>query len=160
MLPIQKIIVSVLVISELWRMSERIIETKLWLIEGYKFDVNFDADYLPNLISDEPKPTGEGSGPNAPRLLAAAVGQCMSSSLIYCLKKARIPINNLETTVKTKLFKNEKGLTRIKSIDIQIMLEVNEEHKKRLNRCLTIFEDYCTVTQSIRNGIQVNIRVN
>jgi uncharacterized OsmC-like protein len=141
-------------------MSERIIETKLQLIEGYKFDVNFDVDYLPNLIADEPKPTGEGSGPNAPRLLAAAVGQCMSSSLIYCLKKARISIINIETTVKMNLFENEKRLTRIRSIDIQIMLEVNEEHKKRLNRCLTIFEDYCTVTQSIRKGIQVNVKVN
>jgi uncharacterized OsmC-like protein len=141
-------------------MSDRSIETKLRLIEGYKFDVNFDVDYLPNMVADEPKPIGEGSGPNAPRLLATAVGQCMSSSLIYCLTKARIPVNNLETTVKTNLFKNEKGRTRIKSIDIQISLEVNEEDKTRLNRCLTIFEDYCTVTQSIRNGIQVNVKVN
>lgn len=145
---------------ELLILSERSVETKLKLIEGYKFDVNFDVDYLPNLVADEAKPIGEGSGPNAPRLLAAAVGQCMSSSLIYCLKKARIPINNIETTVKTNLFKNEKGRTRIKSIDIQILLEINEEHKSRLNRCLTIFEDYCTVTQSIRNGIQVNVKVN
>lgn len=141
-------------------MSDRSIETKLQLIEGYKFDVNFGVDYLPNMVADEPKPIGEGTGPNAPRLLAAAVGQCMSSSLIYCLTKARIPIINLETTVKTNLFKNEKGLSRIKSIDIQIILEVNEEHKTRLSRCLTIFEDYCTVTQSIRKGIQVNLTVN
>ena len=140
-------------------MPERTIETKLLLIEGYKFDVNFDVDYIPNLIADEPIPIGEGSGPNAPRLLAAAIGQCLSSSLIYCLKKARIPIRNIETTVKTNLFKNEKGLTRIRNIDIKIDLEVNEEDKTRLHRCLTIFEDYCTVTQSIRKGIQVNVKV-
>ena len=141
-------------------MPEKIIETKLLLIKGYKFDVNFDVDYIPNLIADEPIPIGEGSGPNAPRLLAAAIGQCLSSSLIYCLKKARIPIRNIETTVKTNLFKNEKGLTRIRNIDIKIDLEVNEEDKTRLHRCLTIFEDYCTVTQSIRKGIQVNVKVN
>ena len=150
----------VLVVDRLWRMSEKTIETKLLLIDGYKFDVNFDVDYLPNLVADEPKPIGEGSGPNAPRLLAAAVGQCMSSSLIYCLNKARIPIVSLETTVKTNLFKNEKEQTRIRSIDVQINLEVNEEYKTRLQRCLTIFEDYCTVTQSIRSGIQVNVKVN
>ena len=150
----------VLVVDRLWRMSEKTIETKLLRIDGYKFDVNFDVDYLPNLVADEPKPIGEGSGPNAPRLLAAAVGQCMSSSLIYCLNKARIPIVSLETTVKTNLFKNEKEQTRIRSIDVQINLEVNEEYKTRLQRCLTIFEDYCTVTQSIRSGIQVNVKVN
>ena len=141
-------------------MSERSIETKMQRIDGYKFDVKFDLDYLPNLIADEPQPIGEGAGPNATRLLAAATGQCMSSSLIYCLKKARIPIINLETTVKMNLFKNEKGLTRIKNIDIQIDLKINEEDQKRLQRCLTIFQDYCTVTQSIRNGIQVNVKVN
>ena len=141
-------------------MSEKSILTKLQRIEGYKFDVNFDVDYIPNIVADEPKPIGEGSGPNAPRLLATAVGQCMSSSLIYCLNKARIPIINLETTVKTNLYKNEKGLTRIRSIDIQIILEVYDEYKTRLNRCLAIFEDYCTVTQSIRNGIQVDVKVN
>ena len=143
-----------------FRMSDRSIVTKLQRTEGYKFDVNFDVDYIPNMVADEPPPIGEGSGPNAPRLLATAVGQCMSSSLIYCLNKARIPIISLETTVKTNLFKNEKGLTRIRSIDIQISLEVNEEYKTRLSRCLAIFEDYCTVTQSIRNGIQVNVQVN
>lgn len=141
-------------------MSERSIETKMLRIDGYKFDVKFDLDYLSNLVADEPQPIGEGAGPNATRLLAAAVGQCMSSSLIYCLKKARIPIINLETTVKMNLFKNEKGLTRIKDIDIQIDLEINEEDQKRIQRCLTIFQDYCTVTQSIRNGIKVNVKVN
>jgi uncharacterized OsmC-like protein len=141
-------------------MSEENIETKLVLINGYKFDVEFDVNYIPNLVVDEPKPIGEGAGPSAPRLLSAAVGQCMSSSLIYCLKKARIPIRSLETAVKTNLFRNENGQLRIRSIDVQIDLEVDEEDKTRASRCLTIFEDYCTVTQSIRKGIQVNVKVN
>ena len=120
-------------------MSEENIETKLLLINGYKFDVDFHVDYPPNLVADGSKPIGEGSGQNAPRLLAATVGQCMSSSLIYCLKRARIPIGNLETTLRTNLFKKEKGLKRIRSIDVQIDLEVNKEDKTRVQRCLTIF---------------------
>ena len=109
---------------------------------------------------NETKPDGEGSGPNPPRLLAAAVGHCMSSSLIYCLKKARIPVRDIETTVKTSLFHNEHGKLRIRSIDVQISLKVNEEDEPRVQRCLTLFEDYCTVTQSIRKGIEVNVHVN
>ena len=83
----------------------------------------------------------------------------MSSSLIYCLKKARITIKKLETTVTTNLFRNENGKLRIRSIDIQINLKVNEEDKTRVPRCLQIFEDYCTVTQSIRKGIEVNVKI-
>jgi len=141
-------------------MSEKNIVTKLRLIDGYQFNVEFDVEYLPNLLLDETKPDGEGSGPNPPRLLAAAVGHCMSSSLIYCLKKARIPIRDIETTVKTSLFRNEHGNLRIRSIDVQISLKVNEEDELRVQRCLTLFEDYCTVTQSIRKGIEVNVHVN
>lgn len=139
-------------------MSEKSIVTKLQLIDGYKFDVQSDLDYIADYVVDETKPDGEGSGPNPTRLLSAAVGHCMSSSLIYCLKKARIPIQNLCTTVKTNLYRNENGRLRIRSIDIQIDLKVDAEYKNRINRCLTLFEDYCTVTQSIRKGIQVSVQ--
>jgi uncharacterized OsmC-like protein len=141
-------------------MSEKNIVTKLRLINGYQFNVEFDIDYIPNFVVDETKPDGEGSGPNPPRLLATAVGHCMSSSLIYCLKKARISVRDIEATVKTSLFRNETGNLRIRSIDVQIDLKVNEEDEPRVNRCLTIFEEYCTVTQSIRKGIEVNVSVN
>ncbi len=141
-------------------MSEKNIVTKLRLIDGYQFNVESDVEYIPNFLVDETKPDGEGSGPNPPRLLAAAVGHCMSSSLIYCLKKARISVRDIETTVKTSLFRNETGKLRIRSIDVQISLKVDEEDEPRVQRCLTLFEDYCTVTQSIRKGIEVNVQVN
>ena len=140
-------------------MSEKSIVTELQLIEGYKFQAKSDLEYFPDLIVDEAKPEGTGAGLNPPRLLSIAVGHCLSSSLVYCLKKARIPIIRLETIVKTNLFRNKKGRRRVRSIGIQIDLQVNEEDNKRLPRCLNLFEDYCTVTQSIRNGILVNVNV-
>ncbi len=141
-------------------MSEKNIVTKLWLRDGYKFNVDFDMNYIPSILVDETKPDGEGLGPNPPRLLAAAVGHCMSSSLIFCLKKARIPIEEIKTIVTTNLFRNQIGKLRIRSIDVQISLKVNKEDEPRVPRCLTLFEDYCTVTQSIRKGIEVNVNVN
>ena len=68
-------------------MTEKAIVTKLQLIDNYKFETEFDVDYLPSVILDETKPEGEGAGPNQTRLLSAAVAHCMSSSLIFCLKK-------------------------------------------------------------------------
>ena len=140
-------------------MSEKSSITELDLIDGYKFLVKSDVDYIPDFYVDESKPEGGGSGPNPPRLLATAVGHCLSSSLIYCLKKARIPIKKLQTTVKTNHYRNEKGYLRIQSIEVTINLLINEEDKKRISRCLTLFEDYCTVTQSVRKGIQVDIKI-
>lgn len=140
-------------------MTEKGIVTKLKLIENYKFNAEFDVDYVPDIILDETKPDGEGTGPNPTRLLSAAVGHCMSSSLIFCLKKARVRINDLQTKVTTNLYRNDQKRLRIKSIEIEIQLEVEEEDKHRVPRCLKLFEDYCTVSQSIRKGIEVNVNV-
>ena len=140
-------------------MTEKELVTKLQIIDNYRFNTEFDLDYIPNIILDETKPDGEGAGPNPPRLLSAAVGHCMSSSLIFCLKKARIPVQDLNTTVETNLYRNEEGRLRIKNIDVKIHLKVAKEHENRVGRCLSLFEDYCTVTQSIRQGVQVNVKV-
>ena len=100
--------------------------TKLKLLEGYKFRVEFDVDDMPNLIVDELKPIGQGFGPNPTRLLSAAVGNCLSSSLLYCLSKAHVRVKNMETTVKTNIGSNEEGRFRVKNLDVQIHLEVED----------------------------------
>ena len=131
--------------------------TKLKLLEGYKFGVEFDVSDMPDFVVDELKPIGQGSGPNPPRLLSAAVGHCLSSSLLYCFNKARVRVRNLETTVKANIVRNEEGRLRVKNLDAQIHLEVEDEDKERVSRCLEIFENYCTVTPSVRKGIEVNV---
>ena len=133
--------------------------TKLKLLQGYKFNVEFDGEGIPNLIVDEVKPLGESSGPNPTRLLSVAVGHCLSSSFLYCLQKARVVVDNLETTVKANVERNKEGLMRIEKLDVQIHLDVNEEDKTRVSRCLDIFENYCTVTQSVRKGIDVTVNI-
>jgi uncharacterized OsmC-like protein len=132
--------------------------TKLRFLEGYKFNVEFD-DNTPDLLVDETKPHGEGSGPNPPRLLAVAIGHCLSSSLIFCLKKAKVEIINIETTIQTNFYRTEEGRRRVGNIDVQLRLDINEEDKSRVPRCLKIFKNYCTVTKSVMKGIDVNISV-
>ena len=140
-------------------MSETML-TKLKLIKDYRFNVEFDVEGVPNLVVDEPKPVGEGVGPNPERLLSAAVGHCLSSSLLYCLHKARVKVRNLETNVKANTWRNEQGHLRVRNIEVQMQLGVQKEDKVRVSRCLKIFENYCTVTQSVRKGIDVNVNVD
>ena len=45
------------------------------LEDGYRFLVDFEQDGVPGLLMDEPEPLGDGSGPNAARVLAAAIGR-------------------------------------------------------------------------------------
>jgi uncharacterized OsmC-like protein len=144
--------------KELSVLSE-VIFTKLKRVEGYMFKVGFDVDAVPDLIVDEMRPIGEGYGPNPTRLLSTAVGHCLSSSLLFCLSKAKINVRNLETTVEARIERNPEGYFRIAELDVRILLEVNELDKQRVPRCLDIFENYCTVTQSVRKGIQVKVKI-
>jgi organic hydroperoxide reductase OsmC/OhrA len=137
-------------------LSESVL-TKLVLLDGYKFSVEFDVDGVSSIVVDEMKPIGEGLGPNPTRLLSAAVGHCLSSSLLYCLGKAKVKVKKLDTIVKADIERNKEGYLRVTRLDVRIHLEVNEEDKIRIPRCLTIFENYCTVTQSIRKGIEVKV---
>jgi organic hydroperoxide reductase OsmC/OhrA len=133
------------------------VSTKLGLLDGYRFKVEFDVEGVPSLVVDEMKPIGKGLGPNPTRLLSAAVGHCLSSSLLYCLGKAKVKVKRLDTLVKANVKRNEDGYLRVAGLDVKIHLEVNEEDKLRVPRCLSIFENYCTVTQSVRKGIEVKV---
>jgi uncharacterized OsmC-like protein len=129
-------------------------------IRGYKFKAEFDAEGMPDLIVDELKPLGENAGPNPTRVLSVAVGHCLSSSLLFCLAKARINVKNLETTIKATHERTLEGRLRIKKLDVEMHLDVDENDKNRLARCLDIFENYCTVTQSVRRGIDVTVNIS
>ena len=129
------------------------------LDDGYRFLVDFDQDGVPALQLDEPEPIGAGAGPNASRLLAAAVANCMSASLLYCLRRARIEVHGLRATVSGEYERNDAGRLRIGAIDVSIAPVVDEADRPRMKRCLELFEDFCVVTQSVRSGIEVNVAV-
>lgn len=139
-------------------MEERGFELTLDLQENYRFLVDFGAD-LPGLLMDEPAPLGDDRGPNAARLLAAAVGNCLSASALFCLNKARVPVSGMRTEVRASMARNEKGRLRIGGIQVRIHPDVRAEDSARLGRCMTLFEDFCVVTQSVRDGLEVQVDV-
>lgn len=131
----------------------------LELEEGYQFRVDFGLPGVPTLVMDEPEPLGEVAGPNAARVLAAAVGNCLSASALYCLKKARVIVHRMRTTVTASFTRNEAGRLRIGGLHVRIEPEVDDAAAGRVRRCLTLFEDYCVVTQSVRDGLDVAVEV-
>jgi uncharacterized OsmC-like protein len=128
-------------------------------LQNYEFKINFDWDHLAPMIVDEAEPLGLRKGPNPSRLLAAAVGDCLSASLLFCLQKAKMEVKNIKTLVTGSLVRNEKGRLRIGRIDVSIAVELQDGQYDRINRCLDLFEDYCVVTASVRKGIPVNVWV-
>ena len=131
----------------------------LTLRDGYSFDVEFADGEGPPLIVDELPPLGEANGPNPARLLAAAVGSCLSASLLFCLRKSRIEVAQLRTTVDGTIARNERGRLRISGLRVRLAPDVTAEQRERMGRCLDLFQDFCIVTESVRDGIAVDVEV-
>ena len=128
--------------------------------EGFEFRVRFDWPEVPELLLDEPEPLGRRRGPNAARLVAAAVANCLSASLVFCLKtKFRQNPAPVRARATGHLERNERGRYRIAAIDVVLSLAERFGELPHQERCLEQFEDFCIVTQSIRQGIPVNVSV-
>ncbi len=134
--------------------------TNLDQVKDYQFTVSFDKETLGKLTMDEPDPIGTEKGPNASRVLASALGHCLTSSLIFCLQRSRIPLKHVTTNVHTTLARNDTGRWRIHGIKVDVNVDpLNEEDRERMKQCLEIFEDFCIVTQSVRKGINIEVAV-
>jgi uncharacterized OsmC-like protein len=140
-------------------MSQESFGVDLTLRDGFEFAVDFELPGVAELVLDEPVPLGAGRGPNAARILAAAVGNCLGASLLLCLRKARIEVQELRVSVRGSFVRNEQGRLRIGGLQVRLEPGVPAEQRGRLGRCLDLFEDFCIVTASVRQGIDVEVDV-
>lgn len=116
-----------------------------------------DGIHIP--VAEGPPLGAEGDGPSPSELLGAAVGGCLSASLLFCLDKAKIPVDGIRTSVHGKLGRNEEGRLRIVGLEVELSLDTPAEDPQQVERCVDIFEKYCTVTESVRAGIPVSAAV-
>lgn len=126
----------------------------------YVFRIQFDETPMPDLITDEPAPLGGGSGPNPSRLLAAAVANCMSASLLFAMRKYKNQPGPITTKAVTTMGRNEVGRMRVERIDAHVTLAERAEDHQHMERILAQFEAFCVVTESVRHGVEVGIKVS
>ncbi|NIP36816.1 MAG: OsmC family peroxiredoxin, partial [Thermoplasmata archaeon] len=58
-------------------------------------------------------------------------------------------------TVRGVRARNEEGRWRIREMHVELAPEVDEEYGRQLERCVEIFENFCIVSQSVRQGIPI-----
>ncbi len=140
--------------------EEKILTVELERIHDYSFKVDFGGEGFKELVTDEKPPVGEGSGPDPSMLLAAAMGNCLSSSLLFCLQRARAQVRGMKTTARLKTTRNEEGRWRVSEVSVEITPEVDEEYVSQMQRCIGLFEDFCIVSKSVEQGIPLKVKVN
>jgi uncharacterized OsmC-like protein len=139
--------------------DDRTARARIERTEKFRFDVSFpDIPGAARVAVDEPPPLGDATGPNPAALLAAALGSCLSASLVFCLKKARIEPEGVTADVTARIVRNDRGRYRIGDVDVSLALAL-PNGASGAERCQEIFEDFCIVTESVRHGIPVNVRL-
>lgn len=139
-------------------MSEKLIAVTLTQRQDYRFDIRFD-DNMPLLPSDEPVPLGTGLGPSPVQLLCASVGNCLSDSLLFALRKFKQAPEPLRCEVQAQVGRHADGRMRVLEMVATLHLGVSAQQLAQLDRVLGQFEDFCTVTQSVGQGIPIKVRV-
>lgn len=137
-------------------MAKEGFEVKLRLLENYIFELDF-GDFG-NIISDEPEPLGQGEGPNPVGLLAASVANCLCASLLFASRKYKQDPGEVRAVVRGEPIR-ENNRVRVKDMSVEIYLEKADGNNEHFKKALSSFEEFCVVTQSVRDGIDVHVEV-
>lgn len=124
--------------------------------DAYRFQIGFDKDYTP-IVVDEPPPLGKDAGPNPARLLAGAIGNCLAASLVFCLGKKGVKVERgLTARVDMAIVRTPERRLRIGHVKVTLRVPEGVA-PEALAECRGTFEDFCTVTASVRRGIDVEV---
>lgn len=140
-------------------MADANLRIELRQLQDYRFTATFDRPGMPALVTDESAPLGADAGPNPARLLGVAVANCLAASLLFALRKFGNDPAPLHAIADVELARNAQGRLRIPRIAVELRLGVPWQDLKNAGRALAQFEDFCIVTQSVRAGIDVAVRV-
>jgi uncharacterized OsmC-like protein len=112
-------------------------------------------------VDDTHKDEVDMLGPNPTRMLGLALLGCLSASFIFCLKKRNLTLDDLKAEAELTIARNKKGFWRVKKIDVDLDIKISDlDTRKRADQCRKMFEEYCVVTQAVREGIDVEVNVN
>ena len=87
------------------------VTVRLQQQQDYQFRIAFGGD-APDVLGDEPAPLGRGQGPSPVQLLAAAVGNCLSDSLLFALRKFKQAPEPITCEVQAEVGRNADGRVR------------------------------------------------
>ncbi len=138
-------------------------ETKVTLewIEGEDLEIKFNSELMNDVTIKRKGVPSEKMGGEARKLLAAALAECMCSTLYFLLKWAKVDFSVLRAEAVPVTSKDEKGRLYVDRIDLMINLEIkgDQDDLKRLSRVENLFKRGCLMSRSIKKGIEINYKI-
>ena len=121
------------------------------------------ARHFHGIHVDEPESFhGTDVGPSPVEYFLIGIGGCLGSTFKYCLQKQDVEIDLLEVVVDGQL-KHAGPKMSLKLVYIEAELFItakNEESSDKIEQCIKNFRDYCIVTNSITQGVPIDVKVS
>ncbi|UCC19418.1 MAG: OsmC family protein [Promethearchaeota archaeon] len=142
-------------------LTESKSEVGIKLEEEMIFKCDLGKIQMTDLFIDEQhKKSTDKIGPNPAKLLALSVLGCLAASFAFCLQKTNFSLSDLDGKAVIISKRNEKGFWRLQKLDIKLNPKIdNPEMRKRANQCIKFFEQYCIISESVRNGIDIDVKI-
>jgi uncharacterized OsmC-like protein len=83
----------------------------------------------------------------------------MTDSLLFALRKFKLDAEPLSAQVDATVGRNAEGRQRFLSIEVSLALGRLPDDAAKLARALSQFEQFCTVGQSVAQGIPTRVSV-
>lgn len=125
----------------------------------FAFRIRFDETALEPWLSDETAPLGQERGPNPTRILLAGIANCLAASLVFAMRKYKNDPAGVVAHITATPMRNPEGFWRIPQASVELQLPGANQDYAQLERILAQFEQFCVVTQSVRQGIDVQVTV-
>ncbi len=125
-------------------MSERTVTVNLKQRHDACFDIHFDEAAL---------------GSSSVQQLCAAVGIDLADSMLSTLRNVEQSSEPLACMVVAEIGKNSERQMRVLNMAVSLHLGVLASQLEYLDRVVDEFQAFSTVTQSVRQGIPVDVTV-
>jgi uncharacterized OsmC-like protein len=114
----------------------------------------------PLYIDEKHKKEIDRIGTSPTKLLALSVLGCLAASFIFCIQKKGLSLLNLEGKATVYIARNKENFWRVKKIETLLIPKTNDPIiQKRINQCKKFFEQYCIISESIRRGINIDVKI-
>jgi osmotically inducible protein OsmC len=128
-------------------------------ISGDIHVLNMKSDSMPDITIDWSDIPRNQRGGNSTRMLAAACLNCFAGTFADAMTARGAELISLAGRADLHTSKDEKGRTRISSIQISVEVEIEDRYKKVLEKCIKIMERGCLVTYSLEGAIPVRYTI-
>jgi len=122
------------------------------LIENGDYYIKLNHDALEDIEVSLSRVPEDKRGGVARALFFASALYCMAGSVNYMLKARKVLVKDINGSVSVRMGKDERGRDLIESMTLNIGVDIPDENKSELDRCIKYLEDGCLITRGLKES--------